>query len=338
MTATIRVGLLLLALWAAAPFLAAAQAAAPVNLGEWQSRFGQEHPLAGRLYMPATGSFVLPEAMLGELRQARFVLVGERHDNPDHHRLQAWLVESLIAGGRRPAVVFEMIATDRHETIAAHLAARPNDVAGLGATLDWERNGWPAWSFYQPIAAAAIGAGLPIVGGGLPRTVQRQVSAGGVASLEPGFVERLGLARQLDPAAARSLREELAAGHCGMLPATALDRMGEVQRALDAQMADSLVRAATGPGIDGGVLIAGTGHTRRDRAVPWHLGRFVPESKAVAIGLVEVDDDTPSPIGYRDRFGGDLPFDYVWFTARVTNENPCDAFAEQLRQMTPQGR
>src|SRR5439155_362708 len=92
----------------------------------------------------ATGGALSPEALVARLVARRYVLLGEKHDNSDHHRLQAWIVRELIAAGRRSAVAFEMFRADQAEAIARHLATSPGDARGLGDALDWRRSGWPA--------------------------------------------------------------------------------------------------------------------------------------------------------------------------------------------------
>ena len=54
-------------------------------------------------------------------------------------------------------------------------------------------------------------------------------------------------------------------------------------------MADAL--AAAGKSI----LIAGSGHTRTDRAVPWVLGLMRPRDTVAALAFVEVAADSMSP-------------------------------------------
>ncbi len=90
----------------------------------WLSEHARGHPLAGRIWQPAQERFVAPEAVVTALGKARFVLLGEKHDNADHHRIQAWLVGSMIAAGRRPALAFEMFASDQQAALDGHLAAR----------------------------------------------------------------------------------------------------------------------------------------------------------------------------------------------------------------------
>src|SRR3546814_14510894 len=62
--------------------------------------------------------------------------------------------------------------------------------------------------------------------------------------------------------------------------------MLKVQRLWDAWMADSMLAAAA-DGAEGAVLIAGSGHVREDRAVPWHLGGR-GGGDALTLALVEV--------------------------------------------------
>src|SRR5690606_21763015 len=123
------------------------------------------HPLVGRLWSTAASEFADVEALRAQLLASRFVLLGEKHDNPDHHRLQAWAIEALVAGGRRPAVVLEMLNADQAGRLAAYLAKPAPTPEGLGAAVGWGERGWPDWSLYQPIAAAALQAGLPLSAG-----------------------------------------------------------------------------------------------------------------------------------------------------------------------------
>src|SRR5687768_4939373 len=80
------------------------------SANSWQSHYGRNHPLTGRIWDVASGEFIDRPTLIMRLARAEFVLLGEKHDNPDHHRLQAEVVRGLIAAGRRPAVGFEMFS------------------------------------------------------------------------------------------------------------------------------------------------------------------------------------------------------------------------------------
>ena len=96
----------------------AACATARVAVGPWQAPLGREHPLVGRVWDVRAARFVTPDAMVRRLTAARFVLLGEKHDNPDNHQVQAVVLRALLASGRRPIVAFEMFTPDDAPAIA----------------------------------------------------------------------------------------------------------------------------------------------------------------------------------------------------------------------------
>jgi uncharacterized iron-regulated protein len=287
----------------------------------WEARLGRDHPLTGRIWATGTGTFVEPHRLVARLAAARFVLLGEKHDNPDHHRLQAWLVRELLAAGRRPAVAFEMLSDAQAGALRRHLAAAPTDADGLGRAVGWDASGWPDWAQYRPIAEAALRAGVPILPANIPPATARAVARGNLAALDPALAARYGLDRPLPAGVAASLAAELRQAHCGHASEAMLAGMTTAQRARDARMAESLV--ADG-GRDGAVLIAGAGHVRRDRGVPAYLATREPRSRVVSVAFREVQDSRLTPRAHAAPFDDDLPFDYVWFTPRVDNEDPCD--------------
>ena len=84
----------------------------------WKSPLGRNHPLTGRIWDVSSDRFIDRKTLVERLARADFVLLGERHDNPDHHMLQAEVLRDLIAVGRRPAVGFEMLGLDDASIIA----------------------------------------------------------------------------------------------------------------------------------------------------------------------------------------------------------------------------
>jgi len=315
---------------------APAVGAADSPAGDWASPIGRDHPLAGRIWLPQQRRFVDPSDAVAMVRGARFVLLGEKHDNIDHHRLQAWLVRE-IASRRRPAVALEAIATPQVPALRAYLARQPASAAGIGAALDWDRTGWPAWRHYAPIVQPVLEQGGPVLAATPPRALLRAVATRGVAALPADRIRALGLDADLPPAARAVLEREIVEGHCGQLPAAMTGRMVEVQRVKDAIMAEALIEGAAAPGRDMAVLIAGTGHVRRDHGVPWHLARLAPRTASgtasVALGFVEVQGGRTDPAAYTANFGAaHLPFDIVWFTPRVDDADPCAVHEDELRR------
>jgi len=297
----------------------------------WKSPLGREHPLTGRIWNVSAARFIDRETLVERLARADFVLLGERHDNADHHMLQAEVVRSLIAVGRRPAVGFEMLGLDDASAIAKYLAAAPSDAAGIGQAVNWNQRGWPDWAIYRPIAEAALRAKLRIVPTNLPIATATKMTRNGLAALEPAMVRELGLDRPPPEPVFEKMAADIRDAHCGYAPEKILKPMVDVQRARDAQMAESLLAAAD---PDGAILIAGAGHVRNDYGIPVYLKAKAPAKRVISIAFVEIDKDKTEPQSYALAYpDGRLPFDYVWFTPRVDDVDPCEKFKSQFDRL-----
>ncbi|MGH7929155.1 MAG: ChaN family lipoprotein [Candidatus Binatia bacterium] len=297
----------------------------------WKSTFGRNHPLTGRIWDVSAARFIDRQSLITRLARAHFLLLGERHDNPDHHLLQAQVLRSLIAVGRRPAVGFEMFGLDDATAIARHLAVVPNDAAGLGGAVNWNKRGWPDWAMYQPIAEAALQAKLRIVATNLPLATAKKMSTNGLAVLEAPVIPELGLDRPLSESTFASMAADIRNSHCGYGSEERVKAMVGVQRARDAHMAQSLITAGE---PDGAVLIAGAGHVRNDYGIPAYLHSKAAGKKVVGIAFLEVDNEKSEPENYALPYSnGRLPFDYVWFTPRVDDEDPCKKFKSQFEHL-----
>ena len=286
---------------------------------EWVSLLDREHPLVGRIWDVRGARFVEQASFLDAVRGARFVALGEQHDNADHHRLEALLIETASAA-RRPSIVFEMIDVDEQPAVDSAVAAHPGDPDAIGVAVDWAHSGWPAWPLYRPVFAAVARLRLPVLGAGLDRELARKIAHEGVAALPADLVRRFALDAPLDAETSRALRDEMRDAHCGMLPESMLDPMALIQRARDAELAAKL--ASSDPS-NGGVVVAGNGHVRSDRGVPRAFSRAT-NGTVLAVALVEVRPEWTKAPEYAGAFDSrDLPFDYVWFTPRASDEDHC---------------
>ncbi len=306
-------------------------AVAACSATSWKSPLGRDHPLTGRIWDVSSARLIDRQSLVERLARADFVLLGERHDNPDHHLLQAEVLRSLISVGRRPAVGFEMLGLDDASTIADHLAAAPNDAAGLGRAVNWNQRGWPDWAMYQPIAEVAFQVRLRIIATNLPLATARKMTRDGLAALEPRVARDLGLDRPPSEPVFARMAADIRDAHCGYASEESVNAMVDVQRIRDAQMAQSLI-AAGDP--DGAILVAGAGHVRNDYGIPVYLGAKAAGKRTVSIAFVEVDQQKTEPQSYALPYpNGRLPFDYVWFTPRVDDEDACEKFKSQFDRM-----
>lgn len=240
---------------------------------------------------------------LGEV-SADVVVLGEVHDNPAHHLVQA----EATAAIKPAAVVFEMLTEAQAARITDDLRADPE---ALAEVLEWWASGWPDFAIYYPVFQAAGSA--RIVGAAVPRERTRTAMRIGIARAFGAGAERYGLADAL-------LAEELAPrlnlqldAHCGAIPVEVLPDLVDVQRLRDAVLARAALAALeeTGGPV---VVITGNGHARRDWGVPAYLARVAPGVTVFVLGQSEAG---------RVPEGG---FDMVLDADPVTRADPCAGF------------
>ncbi len=307
-------------------------------LSAWVSKLGKEHPLVGRVWSPSAQESVLPAEVVRAAAEADVVLVGETHDNPDHHKLQAWLLRQLAAKGKRPAVVMEMIGTDKADDLANVQLVSNVTSDSIGTKLDWENSGWPSFSIYRPIVDAALGNNLTILPGDAPKDMVRQVSQQGMTAISYSERVRLGVGSQLPAALAASLTDELKASHCNQLADADVAGMVQVQRFRDAELADNVLKAVDKSSGNGVVLIAGAGHVRSDRGVPLYLRTRASGLKVLTIQFSEVITGVENPDdGVPHDASGKPAADFVWYTARTERPDPCGELQKQLQGKTSPG-
>ncbi|MFZ4809279.1 MAG: ChaN family lipoprotein [Hyphomicrobiaceae bacterium] len=321
---------ILLVLAFALAALSPATADGIVPAGGWRSSEARAHPLVGRIVDTATGAALAPEALRQRIASHAIVLIGEVHDNADHHLLQA----EMIAG--KAAAVFEHLRADQQPALDALETARvdgkPLPAAGeLLERLAWSTSGWPDASLFAPLFAAALAQRSAIVSGDPARATIRDIARSGLGGIVPRDRVRLGLGQSLGEVREARLLDELEASHCGLMPRAAFATMAAAQRYRDAHLADRLAGAFAAHGS--AALLAGNGHVRKDRGVPWYLARRHPPVPALVVSLVELQDDRTDLGDYVERGPEGTPTaDIVVLTPRAARPDPCE---EMRRAFAP---
>ncbi len=264
------------------------------------------------IFEARTGAPVSYPALLARLAGADFVLLGELHDNPTHHRVRGLLIDASTA--RPPAVVFEQLA-------AAEAAIPiPSPGVPIESWLDangFDRKAWK-WPLHAPAVNAAIASGRAVWGSGVSREALRSVVRDGARSA-PEPLWRLLEATPLDSAGRDEMDHELIVGHCNQLPESMIPGMRAAQEIRDAAM----TRAMLSAGVEGPAwLIAGNGHVRSDVAVPRLLRGSAPGRSVLVVGLLEYGSAGQLPDFEPGRY------DLVIVTPRATREDPCATMGE----------
>jgi uncharacterized iron-regulated protein len=319
---------LLAASLACAPRVDPRLVAQPIASRRWVSTLRLDHPLVGRIWAPGAGRFTDEAALDAAITGADVVLLGETHDNVDHHLLQARLVRTVLASGRRPALAFEMLTSDQQAAVDAALARSPGDPDAIAKAVAWDASGWPEFEAYRPVFQAGLERGLTVIAAGLPRKLVREVVSKGVEALDPALRARLAKDEPLPAPLVEVLRADMRESHCGELPESLIDPLVLAQRARDAAMAARIESA----GPRGAILVAGREHVRTDRGVPAHVRRDEPGRKVVSVAFFEVEADRREPSAYvEEGESAPLPFDYAIFTPAQEREDPCEKLRHGAR-------
>ena len=237
-------------------------------------------------------------------RAVSVVVLGEIHDNPQHHETQAEWIKRLEPA----ALVFEMLTAEQADRIKPDMLP---DRASLRETLGWDQSGWPDFAMYYPLFTAAP-VGAKFYGARVPRGDLMALGDTPLATFAGDLVQLFALDQAL-PQAEQTAREALQhAAHCDALPVHMLPMMVDAQRLRDATLADvtrTALRDTGGPVV----VITGNGHARRDWGVPYLLG-LVGVDDVYALGQSE---DGTAPQG---------KFDLILDAPPVTRPDPCAAF------------
>ena len=270
----------------------------------WVSPLDQTHPLVGKRYKIDTQTLVTESELVASVRAMPYILLGEKHDNADHHIAHARLIAALPKPG---AVVLEMLRRDQVSGVR-DLASEE----GFRAATKWDKSGWPDYEMYAPLIKAIFKQSLRPSAGPPPR---REL----IGSMSNGE----SLRRSLPETSLSRLSKDIDTAHCGHLNEKLNQVMVGAQIFKDQVMAHELRSQA---GFKQGVLVAGNGHIRKDYGVPMFL------KGTVSVAFMEVQNNKTDLSDYEVE-----PYDYVVFTPRVDDQDPCERFKEQLQKLRKKG-
>jgi uncharacterized iron-regulated protein len=288
--------------------LSACQSTPPLRkIPAWQSPLGHEHVDLGMIRDLNSGQELTAQQLAERLAQAPRVLVGEQHDNPDHHALQLWLLQVLADRRAQGSLLLEMINPEQQAKVDAVKVGfdHSNVPVDLPAALAWQP-GWD-WALYGPIVRYALGQSYPLLAANLnPDEIKA------IYNEAPPLTGQHSTA----PAVREQLLEQIRESHCGQLPEQYFPAMLAVQQQRDRRMAQSLLAAPT-PAL----LFAGSFHARKDVGVPTHLLDLGADKGTVVLLLTQVGETvTPGSA------------DYVWFTAALPDQDYCAQWREQPKK------
>lgn len=261
-------------------------------------------PVIGEIRDLRSGQPLTAQELVTRLAKPSRLVVGEQHDNRDHHALQLWLLQAL--GERRPqgSLLLEMFTPDQQSRVddVRRASTPPADLPGA---LAWQE-GWD-WDVYGPIVRFALTQPYPLLAANLDTLEVR------------AFYTRpatLNGSRSNASSVKDELLQQINDSHCGLLPKSQMPAMLAVQQQRDRRMAERLLAAPT-PSL----LFAGAYHARKDVGVPIHvLDLGAPEAPTVLM-LAQQGSEVTKAMA-----------DYVWYTPATPAPDYCAQMRKQFGQ------
>ncbi|MCL6417337.1 ChaN family lipoprotein [Aestuariirhabdus sp. Z084] len=288
------------------------------QLEQWQAPLNRQAPALGNIWSYKDQRWLSPSELISAVSQTEYLLLGEKHDNPDHHRIQWYLLNQLRQQNRLGSLTMEMLNAYQQPAVDRALELPSLTLEELEQHMAWDQvKGWP-WDFYGPLMHLAIESGVPVRAGNLDR---ERVMA--IYGQQPPYPERLTGQVQADTQAA--LEKQIVASHCGHAEGDHLQAMVRIQQSRDQAMATAM---ANQPRVS--VLLAGAFHVRKDWGVPAYLWRNQPQAQLLSVAMVELSAAEDGSVAERvAEFRG--VYDYLWFTAAMRRPDFCANWEQHSR-------
>ncbi|MBX8613746.1 ChaN family lipoprotein [Pseudomonas cichorii] len=137
------------------------------NLLSRQSPVGHGHLDSGMIRDNKNGQALSAQQLAERLAVAPRVLVGEQHDNPDHHALELWLLQVLAVRRPQGSLSLEMLSPDQQDRVDAVQSdlADGKYPTDLPAALNWQKS-WD-WSLYGPLMRYVLAQPYPVLSANL---------------------------------------------------------------------------------------------------------------------------------------------------------------------------
>jgi uncharacterized iron-regulated protein len=266
------------------------------------------------------------EAMLADIMYADVVFLGEQHDDPITHRLEAAVLEGLARRRSNVVLALEMFERDVQEPLNRYLGGSLPEPEFRALARPWPRYA----TDYRPLVEFARTWQWPVVAGNVPRRVAALVARRGLAGLDSLGADRAFIAREVScphddyfdrfaktmgdmgghgPGAAAQTDEE---------KKIALERVYQAQCVKDETMGEAVASAfAAAPPRALVVHVNGAFHTDYRQGTAARTARRLPGKRVAVISFVPAGDLDRVDAAAQRRLG-----DYVVFTLAAPNPKP----------------
>ena len=133
-----------------------------------------------RVYDTKHKRFTDFESMLADISSADIAFLGEQHDDPGTHRLEAATLEGLARRRSNVVVALEMFERDAQPQLDRYLAGAIAEKDFVATSRPWPRYA----TDYRPMVEFAKAWKWPVIAGNIPRKYASLIARGSLAALD----------------------------------------------------------------------------------------------------------------------------------------------------------
>ncbi len=286
------------------------------------------------------------DSLITDLSSFDVIYLSEKHDNPMHHQIQERVIHALIEQGLIPTIGFEFFSMqdtpDLLNFIDSGKVAHAKKIekiieSDLRKKLRWDTQSDNMWNYYYSLLSIAKKEKLQVAGIDLPATLKKRITRNGINGISPIEKEQVFTTQLSDDNYKDYMFSIFKAVHCGMGHKKMQSRLYDTWVARNDQMALSITRLykhRKGPIV----IIIGGGHTEYGLGVIDRVQKINASIKQVNLTLKEISvmpshlEEYLLPLALKG-YEKVPPADYLWFTQRVSYDDPCVEFKKSLEKM-----
>jgi len=306
----------------------------------------RDDPLIGKIFNTQTRQPIDFDTLIEKIKNYDVIYLSEKHDNPDHHRIQQDIITSLIDKGLRLTIGFEFFAMNNTPDLLNFVESGEKNhdkkteytiENNLRRKLGWDTQSDDMWTYYFDLLNLAKKADLSVSGLDLSNSIIKRITRKGIANITPVEQEFIFSTHLSDPAYKSYMFSIFKAVHCGMGHERMQSRLYDTWLARNDKIALSisqLHKHHKGPVV----VIIGGGHTEYGLGVIDRVTAVDNTITQLNLSLQEISvtpSDLPGYLSLLDLEGFKKipPSDYIWFTQRVSYRDPCEEFQHALKKI-----
>lgn len=317
----------------------------------------RDDSLIGTVVKGKTGESVRFDDLMETLIRSDVIYLSEKHDNPMHHVLQHRVIQALLDRGYAPTIGFEFFSYQDTPLLlnlvdAAQKKHSPKMEKAverqIRKKLGWNDQSDTMWGYYWNLISVAADNDLPAAGLDLSAIQKRRITRKGIDGLSPIEMQQLFSTKFSNTAYESYMKSVFVSVHCGMDHGRMTERLYDTWIARNDRMALSVIelfkavktQKRDGAGRKTGpvVIIIGAGHTEYGLGVMDRVRHLKPDIVQTNLTLMEIEREPAGPTQYLrplslEGFDPVPPADFLWFTQRVSYEDPCEKFKTALEKM-----